>query len=140
MAERGFVHLSRRETFSSSHRLHSFDLSDSENKEVFGKCNNPNGHGHNYTLEVVVAGRTDPKTGMVMNLTDLKEVIKKKVLDVVDHRNLDLDVDYFREGRIPSTTENLSIFIWNELHSNLGSLLFEVRIHETENNVVFYRG
>jgi len=134
------VYLSRRATFSSSHRLHSYDLSDSENKEIYGKCNNPNGHGHNYTLEVVVAGKPDIKTGMVMNLTDLKEVIKRKVLDIVDHRNLDLDVKYFLEGRIPSTTENLAIFIWKELQIDLGNLLFEVRIHETENNIVFYRG
>jgi len=75
-----------------------------------------------------------------MNLTDLKEVIKRKVLDIVDHRNLDLDVKYFLEGRIPSTTENLAIFIWTELQIDLGNLLFEVRIHETENNIVFYRG
>jgi len=135
-----FVYLQRRETFSSSHRLHSFDLSEEENKKIFGKCNNPNGHGHNYTLLVTVAGRVNKTTGMVINLSDLKVILQEKVLSLVDHKNLDLDVPYFKEGKIPSTTENLAVFIWNELYPTLSDCLYEVKIHETENNVVVYRG
>jgi len=130
--------LRRRETFSASHRLHAPTLSEHENRELFGKCNNPNGHGHNYTLEVFIRGPLDPITGMVMNLVDLKLYIKEEVLDVLDHRNLDLDVPWFG-GRV-STTENVAVFIWQRLVSRLGDLLNEVRVHETENNMVIYRG
>eukprot|EP01112_Ceratiomyxa_fruticulosa_P012400 TRINITY_DN3430_c0_g1_i1.p2 TRINITY_DN3430_c0_g1~~TRINITY_DN3430_c0_g1_i1.p2 ORF type:complete len:136 (-),score=24.11 TRINITY_DN3430_c0_g1_i1:280-687(-) len=129
--------LSRRETFSSSHRLHSRSLSEQENKEIFGKCNNPNGHGHNYVLEVMLYGPIDPVTGMVMNLSDLKKILQDEVLDVLDHKNLDLDVSGFQDK--PSTTENLAVWIWEKLAKKV-PLLHEVKIHETENNIVIYRG
>jgi len=133
------VILARREHFSASHRLHSKQLSETENKEIFGKCNNPNGHGHNYVFEVMVKGEVDKKTGMVMNLTDLKQYIKEEVMDVLDHKNLDLDVPYFKD--VVSTTENLAIFIWNSLLPRIPSgLLYEVKIYETENNIMIYRG
>lgn len=80
------VFLARRETFSASHRLHSKRLTDKENKELYGKCNNPHGHGHNYILVVTVCGEVDPTTGMVMNLTELKTIIKETVLDILDHK------------------------------------------------------
>ncbi|CAF1263545.1 unnamed protein product [Adineta ricciae] len=109
------VYLTRRETFSASHRLHSANLSDNENILLYNKCNNPNGHGHNYVLEVTVVGHIDPKTGMVMNISDLKVLIQTHVLDLVDHKHLDLDMDYFRTKNLVSTTENLAVFIWEQL-------------------------
>nr|CAG4645919.1 EOG090X0HIM [Lynceus sp. MCZ IZ 141354] len=134
------VILIRREVFSASHRLHSPHLSDEENKEIFGKCNNPNGHGHNYVAEIAVKGPVDPRTGMVMNLTDLKKAIHHTVMETMDHKNLDRDVAYFT--KVASTTENVAIFIWDSLMAVLPKhvQLFEVKIYETENNVVIYRG
>lgn len=140
------VYLTRRETFSASHRLHSVHLSDDANVQIFSKCNNPNGHGHNYVLEVTICGSVDTKTGMIMNITDLKDLIQIFVLDLLDHKHLDLDVEYFRTKNIVSTTENLSIFIWEQLFSrileksNNKVQLYEVKLHETEKNIVTYRG
>eukprot|EP01027_Heterolobosea_sp_BB2_P024963 GEZU01037824.1.p1 GENE.GEZU01037824.1~~GEZU01037824.1.p1 ORF type:complete len:157 (+),score=25.98 GEZU01037824.1:25-495(+) len=151
------VILSRRETFSASHRLHSKLLSDEENKRIYGPCNNPNGHGHNYVVEVLVQGEIDPTTGMVMNLTDLKQVMRVAILDQLDHKNLDLDVPYFRDTNTVSTTENLAVFIWQQLQLALqdqhqqrqqqtstiiapSAALYEVRLFETEKNLVIYRG
>lgn len=139
------VYLTRRETFSAAHRLHSVHLSDSDNLQIFSKCNNSNGHGHNYVLEVTVAGHVDPKSGMVMNIADLKKSIQSEVLDLVDHKHLDLDVDYFRREKVVSTTENLAVFIWKQLVRNLSEhyplvQLYEIKIHETEKNIVVYRG
>ena len=140
------VKLTRRETFSASHRLHNPKLSDQRNKEIFGKCNNPNGHGHNYVLEVSVKGQVDEVTGMVINLVQLKEVIRKAVMDDLDHKNVDLDVEYFRVSKKPSTTENLAVYIWGRLKAELkrlnlkGEILDGVKIWETEKNIVEYRG
>ncbi|KAI9347957.1 hypothetical protein DFJ73DRAFT_835950 [Zopfochytrium polystomum] len=131
------VVISRRESFSAAHRLHSLHLTDEENVNVFGKCNSKNGHGHNYSVEVFVKGEIDQRTGMVMNLTDLKHVLKEKVVDVMDHKNLDLDVEYFKTT--PSTAENIVVFIWNSLLPAVPGL-FEVKLHETEHNAVSYRG
>ncbi|EGD79842.1 6-pyruvoyl tetrahydrobiopterin synthase, variant [Salpingoeca rosetta] len=89
-------YISRVESFSACHRLHSIHLSDEENKRIFGKCNNPNGHGHNYKVEVTLRGSVDPKTGMVINLVDLKQYMKKAIMDTMDHKHLDLDVPYFK--------------------------------------------
>ncbi len=130
--------LSRRETFSASHRLHSAQLSDEENRALFGKCNHANGHGHNYTLEVLVKGEIAQKTGLVMNLNDLKALIHQHVLDKVDHRHLNLDVAEFKT--LNPTTENLVVVIWNWLAPHLDGLLYEIRLHETENNIAIYRG
>lgn len=139
------VYLTRRETFSACHRLHSHVLSDQENNDVFGKCNNPNGHGHNYVLEVTVVGHVDPSTGMVMNITDMKALIATHVLDLVDHKHLDLDVDYFRTKNLVSTTENLAVFVWQQLSAQLEQhysdvQLYEIKLYETEKNIVVYRG
>lgn len=139
------VYLTRRETFSACHRLHNPTLSDDENRDIFGKCNHVHGHGHNYVLEVTICGPADPSTGMVMNLVDLKRLIHEAVMVPMDHKNLDVDVEEFRdEGRV-STTENLSIVIWERIQRLLVPLsssagLHEVKIWETGKNIVVYRG
>ena len=133
------VYLTRRAVFSASHRLHSPALSDAENRRLFGKCNHPNGHGHNYVLEVTVRGEVDPKTGMVMNLAELKQAIADTVEAEVDHRHLNLDCPSFKG--INPTTENLVVVFWKLLEKRLPKgFLHELRLHETENNVAVYRG
>ncbi|KAG5674404.1 hypothetical protein PVAND_004378 [Polypedilum vanderplanki] len=137
---RPIVDIIRKESFSACHRLHSPYLSDEENREVFGKCNNENGHGHNYTVEIKIRGHVDAKTGMVMNLVDLKALIEKCIMKPLDHKNLDKDVEYFKT--VPSTTENLAVFIFDSLKKALlkPELLYEVKIYETDKNSVIYRG
>ncbi|NXU02028.1 PTPS synthase, partial [Buphagus erythrorhynchus] len=134
--------LSRSVTFSASHCLHSKSLSDEENLKLFGKCNNPNGHGHNYKgreLVSILALRIDPVSGMVMNLTDLKEYMQEAIMEPLDHKNLDKDVPYFSE--VVSTTENIAVFIWDSLQKLLPQgILYKVEVHETEQNVVVYKG
>jgi 6-pyruvoyltetrahydropterin/6-carboxytetrahydropterin synthase len=133
------LYVTRREVFSASHRLHNHELSDQENEEIFGKCNNKNGHGHNYTLEVVVAGEVDPKTGYVVDLKELKTIIIDRVIRKVDHKHLNDDTD-FLQGINP-TTENLAIGIWNQLVDAIPSgKLYSVKLYETENNYIEYRG
>lgn len=133
------VYITRIETFSACHRLHSLQLDEEENKAIFGKCNNPNGHGHNYKVEVTLKGPVDPVTGMVMNIVDLKVFMQKAIMETLDHRNIDKDVPYFKDK--VSTTENLAVFIWVELQKHLPpNQLYEVKIHETDKNVVYYRG
>ena len=133
------VYLTRRTTFSASHRLWSNALSDEENYAVYDKCANPNGHGHNYTLEVTVKGMPDPHTGMVMNLTDIKRITNEEVIDWVDHKHLNYDVPWL-EGNIP-TTEVLVIKFWERLERSFPKgLLYEVKLYETENNIAIYRG
>ncbi|MFO1518344.1 MAG: 6-pyruvoyl tetrahydrobiopterin synthase family protein [bacterium] len=133
------AYLTRRAQFSASHRLHSRHLSDEENLKVFDKCNNPNGHGHNYVLEVTVKGEIDPQTGMVMNLKDLKSTLDETVMKNMDHKHLNLDVAEFKH--VNPTAENIALVIWNQISKHLppGSL-HEIKLHETENNVVVYRG
>lgn len=133
------VYLTRRTTFSASHRLWSEQLSESENYEVYEKCANPNGHGHNYVLEVTVRGTVDPRTGMVLNLTDMKRITNEQVINWVDHKHLNYDVPWL-EGVIP-TAEMLAIKFWERLEDGFSKgLLYEVRLHETENNSAVYRG
>lgn len=133
------VYLTRRASFSAAHRLHSPELSEAENQQIFGKCNNPNGHGHNYILEVTVRGQIDPRTGMVMNLTDLKAAIEEAIIKTMDHKHLNYDVPVFEE--INPTAENIAVVCWKLLEKQLlAGLLFEIKLHETENNVVIYRG
>ena len=133
------IYVTRREVFSASHRLFNPNLSDQENNRLFGKCNNVNGHGHNYTLEVVVAGEIDPETGYLIDLKLLKEIIIENVISKVDHKNLNLDVD-FLSGKIP-TAENITIGIWEQLQNKIPSgILYSVKLYETENNYVEYRG
>ena len=137
---RPIAYLTRKEAISSCHRLHSNDLTDEENKDTYGKCNNYWGHGHNYTVEVTVRGPVDPVTGMVMNLSDLKVYMKRVLMDQLDHKNLDKDVPYFQN--VVSTTENVAVYIFDELKKLLPNpnLLYEVKIHETDRNIVIYRG
>lgn len=133
------VFITRRETFAAAHRLFNPKYSDQENAKIFGKCSNPNWHGHNYVLEVVVAGQPDSDTGFVMNIAELKEIIKTNVLSKVDHKNLNTETE-FMKGIIPST-ENLTIAIWKELVDKIPSgKLYAVKLSETENNFFEYRG
>jgi 6-pyruvoyltetrahydropterin/6-carboxytetrahydropterin synthase len=133
------VYLTRRYRFSAGHRLHNDALSDEENRRVYGKCNNPNGHGHNYLLEVTVAGPVDPATGMVFDLVALDGIVAEHVLEKVDHKNLNLDIDNFR-FQVP-TTENLCLEIYKILRVPLmgagqreGVRLDRVRLEETSLN------
>jgi 6-pyruvoyltetrahydropterin/6-carboxytetrahydropterin synthase len=131
--------VTRRETFSASHRLFNPSFTDSQNAAVFDKCNNPNGHGHNYELEVTVEGPVQPETGYVVDLKLLKEIIRREVISKVDHKHLNHDVDFLR-GVIP-TAENIAIAIWKVLAPKIPSgRLVALRLRETENNVVEIRG
>ena len=135
------IYITRREQFCSAHRMYRKDWSDEENLKVFGKCSNPNWHGHNYVLHVTVKGEIPEETGFFINLSRLKEIIKDKIIDKVDHKNLNLEVG-FMSGRI-ATTENLAMAIWNELKpalENEGAMLHCVKIGETENNSIEYYG
>lgn len=133
------VYVTRKVHFNAAHRLHNPDKSDEWNRETFGKCNNPNWHGHNYELEVTVAGAPDPETGYVIDLGNLKDVLREHVLDKVDHKNLNQEVG-FMEGIIPST-ENFAVAIWEELEDALpAGELHCVRLYETPRNFVEYRG
>jgi len=133
------VYLKRRSRFSASHRLHSAHLSDEENAKLFGKCNWENGHGHNYVLWVTVAGNIDPKSGIVMDLVDLKKVIEENVIKKVDHRHLNFDIEEFKE--LNPTAENMVKVFWQWLEPALPeNLLYELTLYETENNVAVYRG
>ena len=133
------VYLTRRANFCASHRLWSKHLSDEENYSLYEKCANPNGHGHNYVLEVTVRGRPDPQNGMVLNLTEIKHTMHKYIVDEVDHKHLNYDVPWL-EDHIP-TTEILVVKFWDRLEAALPKgLLYEVKLYETENNVASYRG
>ncbi|HLI08622.1 MAG TPA: 6-carboxytetrahydropterin synthase [Ktedonobacteraceae bacterium] len=133
------VYLTRRASFSAAHVLWSSALSEAENFAVYEKCANPHGHGHNYVLEVTVRGTPDPKTGMVLNLTELKQIINERVINAVDHKNLNYDVPWL-EDCIP-TTEMLTMRFWQQLEPAFPSgMLYEVKLIETENNWASYRG
>ncbi len=135
------IFLTRRERFNAAHRLFLPEYSDAQNLTVFGKCSNPNWHGHNYTLFVTVKGEVNPDTGFLVNLKDLSILINEHVIEKLDHKNINLEVD-FMEGRI-ATTENLAIGIWDELEEpikHIGAQLHCIKLHETENNAVEYYG
>ncbi|XP_059145877.1 6-pyruvoyl tetrahydrobiopterin synthase-like [Physella acuta] len=132
------VYLQRSETFSACHRLHSPYLTDHENSSVFGKCNNPHGHGHNYKVEVTLRGPVDPVTGMVLNVVDLKKYIEEAIMSILDHKNIDKEVPFFKDH--VSSLENIAVFIWQGMKEKVGELLYEIRVHETEKNVGWYRG
>ena len=133
------VHLTRKTEFSASHVCRIADLSDEDNFRIFGKSSYPNGHGHNYVLEVTVKGEPDPETGMVINLTDLDIIIKKYAADLLDHRFLNIDIPHFKE-HVP-TTENISLFIWDSIKGSLkGCELHMVRLYETPELYVEYYG
>jgi len=133
------VYLTRKAEFSASHYYNNPALSPEENRRLFGKCNNPNGHGHNYTLEVTVKGEVDPRSGFVVDLKDLKEVLNREVLDAMDHRYLNKEVPEFAT-QIP-TTENLAISIWKRLEGKLHvARLHRVRVYETPDLFVDFYG
>ncbi len=130
--------LTRRYSFAASHRLHSPRLGEEENRRVYGKCNNPYGHGHNYVVEVTVSGPVDPATGMVAHLGELDRFVERKVLETFDHKYLNEEIAEFRD-RVP-TTENLCIEIYNRLRDFTGASLVRVRLEETSLNSFEYAG
>ena len=134
------VRATRQVHFSSAHRLYRPEWSDERNAEVFGDCSNPNWHGHNYDLYVTVEGPVDADTGFVMNLRELKELLEERVLSDVDHRNLNLEVDWL-ENIVPST-ENVAVAIWDRVVDSLpdGARLVKVALHETPRHFVEYTG
>ncbi|MEP7264358.1 MAG: 6-carboxytetrahydropterin synthase [Bacteroidota bacterium] len=135
------IYITRRERFNAAHKLHKAEWSNEHNLEVFGKCSNPNWHGHNYDLFVTVKGEPNPETGFLYDLRKLSELLKTKVIDKLDHRNINLDVD-FMQGKMAST-EVLAIAIWEEIESTIkaeGAQLHCVKLVETENNYVEYFG
>ena len=139
MPNGNMVYLTRKCEFSAAHYYHNPELSPEENQRLFGKCNNPCGHGHNYTLEVTVKGAIDPRSGFVVDLKELKEVLNREVLDALDHRFLNKEVPEFRD-QVP-TTENVAIAIWNRLQSKFEvARLHRVRVYETQDLFVDFYG
>lgn len=135
------IYITRKERFNAAHKLNNPKWDDKKNLEVFGKCANPNWHGHNYSLYVTVKGAVNPDTGFTVDLKELSTIIRKNITDKLDHKNLNLDVP-FMEGQMTST-ENLVLAIWKELlpHiSGLGCQLHAIKLWETENNYVEYFG
>ena len=133
------AYVTRRVHFNAAHRMDNPDKSGDWNRTTFGKCNSPNWHGHNYVLEVTVAGTPDSETGYVMDLSELKQIIQERIIDKCDHSNLNMDVDFLR-GVLPSA-ENLAIAFWQQLEPALPEhSLHVVRLYETERNFVEYRG
>ena len=131
--------LTRKAEFSSSHYYWSDQLSAAENLRLFGKCANRNGHGHNYTLEVTVEGKVDPVSGFVVDLKELKELMHREVVDVYDHRHLNLEVSEFKH--VVPTTENLAIAIWKRLQDQIeGAKLHRIRVYETPDLFSDYYG
>ncbi|WP_420572381.1 6-pyruvoyl trahydropterin synthase family protein [Kordia sp.] len=133
------VTVSRRAHFNAAHRLYRPDWDDAKNNEVFGKCNNPNYHGHNYELIVSVTGPINPDTGFVMDVKVLKDLIRSEVEDAFDHKNLNLDVPEFKN--LNPTAENIVVVIWNKLRAHISTALdLEVVLYETPRNFVKYTG
>ena len=135
------MHIIRRERYSAAHKLCRENWTEEENLSVFGPCSHPNWHGHNYELFITVKGDIDPETGFVINLKDLSKIVKHKIIDKVDHRNLNLDVD-FLEGKV-TTSENIAVAMWEEIEADIsafGCSLHCVKLVETENNMVEYYG
>ena len=129
--------ITRKEHFNAAHRLHNPQWSPEKNLEVFGKCNNPNFHGHNYDLEVTVIGYTDPLTGYVIDTKELSDLIKKEVLNRLDHKNLNLDVIEFKD--LNPTAENIAMVIYNFLRKPLDQQLdLKIKLYETPRNFVEY--
>ncbi|MFH1681541.1 MAG: 6-carboxytetrahydropterin synthase [Candidatus Eisenbacteria bacterium] len=136
---RSEVFLTRVFEFCASHRLHEPGLSDDQNREVFGKCNNPSGHGHNYVVEVTVGGEVDPRTGTVGNLREIDRVMDGRVIEYLDHKHLNSDVEEFRD--LNPTAENIARVIWDRLGESLGGArLHRIRLYETARNIADYYG
>lgn len=133
------VKVSRKAHFNAAHRLFRPDWDESKNNRIFGKCNNPNYHGHNYELVVSIFGEIDPETGFVMDLKVLKDLIRSEVEDALDHKNLNLEVPEFKE--LNPTAENIAVVIWNRLRPHIeDNKDLEVRLYETPRNFVEYAG
>lgn len=135
------IYITRKASFNAAHKLSRPDWTEAQNTEVYGKCANPNWHGHNYQLYVTVKGEINPETGFLVDLKWLKDITNTYVVDKIDHKNLNLDVD-FMKGKLAST-ENLAIAIWDELVNLIaesGAQLHSIKIYETENNFVEYFG
>lgn len=135
------VQVIRRERFNAAHRLFNPNWSDEKNEQIFGKCANKNWHGHNYILFVTVEGTVDPDTGYVIDLKVLSDIIKNRIVDKMDHKNLNLEVDFMKDTI--TTAENIAIKIYEELKSDIqatGNNLYSVKLYETENNYVEYYG
>jgi len=133
------VKVFRKEHFNAAHRLHNPNWDAEKNKIIFGKCNNPNYHGHNYDLTVEVEGEIDPETGYVIDIKILSDIIKEQVTDRFDHKNLNLDVSEFKD--LNPTAENIAVVIWNLIRQKLDSkFTLTIRIYETERNFVEYSG
>ena len=135
------VQVIRRERFNAAHRLFNPNWSDEKNEQIFGKCANKNWHGHNYILFVTVEGTVDPDTGYVIDLKVLSDIIKNRIVDKIDHKNLNLEVDFMKDTI--TTAENIAIKIYEELKSDIqatGNNLYSVKLYETENNYVEYYG
>jgi len=138
MSDELTIALGRRYRFAASHRLHSRVLSDDENWRMYGKCNNPYGHGHNYVVEVSVSGKVNPATGMIVNLSELDGFVEREVIEAFDHKSLNEDVAVFRD-RVP-TTENICIEIFDRVKHFPLAKLERVRVEETSNNAFEYAG
>jgi 6-pyruvoyltetrahydropterin/6-carboxytetrahydropterin synthase len=140
MAHSNIVFVTRKEHFNAAHRLHRADWSDEQNELVFGKCANKNWHGHNFDLYVTVKGTANPDTGFLMDFKILKQVIQEEVIDHLDHKNLNVDVD-FLQGKLPSI-ETLAVEIWKRIEPRLseGCSLHCIKLYETINNYVEYFG
>jgi 6-pyruvoyltetrahydropterin/6-carboxytetrahydropterin synthase len=138
------VFLTRRATFSASHYYWNPAWSAEKNQQVFGRCANRNGHGHNYTFEVTVAGEPDPVTGFVVDLKWLKDVMEHDLISVYDHRHLNLEVPEFAEGKMIPTTENIAIAAWQRLEPSIraaqGAELSRIRVYETPETFAEFRG
>jgi 6-pyruvoyltetrahydropterin/6-carboxytetrahydropterin synthase len=135
------IYITRKEHFNAAHRIFRADWSDEKNLQIFGKCSNPNWHGHNYTLLVTVKGNVSSETGFLMNLKELSNIINQYIIDKTDHKNLNLEVDFMKN--INPSTENIAIAIWNQLEKPInekGGILHAVKLQETENNYVEYYG
>lgn len=135
------IYITRKEHFNAAHRLFRADYDDARNMEVFGKCSNPNWHGHNYELFVTITGPVNPETGFLINLKELSKIINQFVVDKLDHKNVNLEVD-FMAGKLASS-ENLAIAIWEQLENPVkeaGALLHCIKLFETERNFVEYYG
>ncbi len=135
------IYITRRERFNAAHKLFREDWSDEKNLEVFGKCSNPNWHGHNYDLFVTVKGEINPQTGFLIDLRALKEIIQTHVTNKLDHRNINMDVDFMKDKM--ASTEVLAVEIYNQLKPHIeahGVKIHKIKLVETENNFVEYRG
>ncbi|MCB9034773.1 MAG: 6-carboxytetrahydropterin synthase [Chitinophagales bacterium] len=134
------VYITRRETFNAAHKLYNPNWSAEQNKLVFGKCANKNWHGHNYALFVTVKGTPSKDTGFIMNIKELSQIIQKEVIEKLDHKNLNLDVEFIPEDVFPST-ENLAILIWQQLEPHITECkLHAIKLYETENIYAEYFG